>query len=96
MEYLKVYNVAGYDESATCDHLYFKKQVHDWGDAKVNNIVGSCPYSKPPVIESGKWNQVTEKLARNSLMFTDDLSITTPAQGIQVSEVMNYLNYSTV
>ena len=81
----KVYEVAGYDESPSCDHLYFKKQVHDWGDAKVNNIDGSCPYSKPPVIESGEWNQVTEKLARNSLMFTDALSLTSPAQGIQVS-----------
>ena len=85
MDNTKVYNVAGYDESATCDHLYFKKQVHDWGRAKVNNIVGSCPYSQPSALVSGKWNQLTEKLARTSLMFTDVLSMTSPAQGIQIS-----------
>ena len=31
------------------------------------------------------WNQKTEKLARNSLMFADGVSVTSPAQGVQVS-----------
>ena len=51
----------------------------------MGGIEGTCPYSKAPAIESGKWNQLTEKLARTSLMFTDTLSVTSPAQGIQVS-----------
>ena len=81
--------MAAFDESKNCDNLYFKKDVHYWTEYMIDGIEASCKYSQPPDTEwTGSqtvWNQKTEKLARNSLMFADGVSVTSPAQGVQVS-----------
>ena len=76
----KVYEIGAIDESSTCDHLYFRKQIFYWGEYKIGGERGRCKYSKPS--STGEFD--TEKLARNSIMFTDSLSRDNPAQGIKV------------
>ena len=87
--------MAAFDESKNCDNLYFKKGVYYWTEYMIDGIEASCKYSQPPDTEwTGSqtvWNQKTEKLARNSLMFADGVSVTSPAQGVQVK----YLGGST-
>ena len=83
--FCKVYEVEAIDESPGCDHLYFKKQVHLWSNYKVDGGQQiSCQYSRPSTRINNYWDQDTEKLARNSLMFADQTSRSNPAQGIQV------------
>ena len=60
----EVYQLDAYDESKTCDNLYFKKQVYFWGQYKIDGESGNCEYSKPS--STGDYN--TEKFIRNSLM----------------------------
>ena len=80
----EVYDVEAFDESQHCDHLYFKKQVHFWSEYKIAGATGNCKYSQPSARSGSSWNQKTEKLGRNSLMFADKLSRQSPAQGVQV------------
>ena len=68
-EILQVVNMSVFEESPSCDHLYFSKQVFFWGDYKVGDIAGRCHYSKPAQMMSNSWDQKAEKLARSSLMF---------------------------
>ena len=79
-------NVSVYDQSPSCDHLYFSKQVLFWGDYRVGDIAGRCHYSKPAELVSDAWDQKAEKLAGSSLMFGDSLSRETPAQGVQLKK----------
>ena len=44
----------------------------------------SCQYARPSARINNYWDQDTEKLARNSLMFSDQTSRFIPNQGIQV------------
>ena len=81
--FLQVYELAAFDESSSCDHLYFKKQVHYWGDYKVAGVEGSCKYSHGVKKINGNWEHKTEKLSRNSLMFSDKISRETPDQGVK-------------
>lgn len=80
----KVYELVSFDESPTCDNLYFKKQVLYWGEYKVGGVDGSCKYSQGVTKINGNWEHKTEKLARNSLMFSDKVSRETPDQGVQI------------
>lgn len=79
-----MFNISVFEESPTCDHLYFSKQVLFWGDYKVANIAGRCQYSKPAELVSAAWDQKAEKLARSSLMWSDPVSRATPDQGVKV------------
>ena len=72
------------DESASCDNLYFKKQVHYWGKYKIKDSKAKCRYSDPVAKSGFSWTQRTQKIARNSIMFSDTLSVENPAQGVQV------------
>ena len=76
----KVYEIGTFEESQTCDELYFRKQIYYWGEYKIGGERGKCMYSKPS--STGEFD--TEKLARNSIMLTDSLSRENPAQGIKV------------
>ena len=51
---------------------------------KVGGEKVACRYSKPLSKSGNTWDQDTEKLARNSLMFSDETSRLNPTQGIQV------------
>ena len=51
---------------------------------KVGGEKVACKYSKPAALSGNNWDQDTEKLARNSLMFSDQTSRLNPTQGIQV------------
>ena len=75
-----IYEISAYPESPSCDDLYFKKQVLFWGTYKIDGQPTKCIYSKPA--STGDYS--TEKLARNSIMFSDKLSRDNPAQGIQI------------
>ena len=81
---LKVFSIAEFPESPTCDDLYFRKGVMFWDDYLVGGVEGSCHYNKPVSFNGYKWDQKSEKLARTSLMFTDKTSIQSPDQGIKV------------
>ena len=76
----EVYKLDAYDESQSCDNLYFRKQVFYWGSYKIDGQSGDCEYSTPS--SSGDFK--TEKFIRNSILFTDKLSRENPAQGIKV------------
>ena len=80
----KVFNVSVFEESPSCDHLYFSQQVLAWGDYKVANIPGRCDFSRPAQLVSSAWDQKAEKLARSSLMFSDLVSRDSPDQGVKV------------
>ena len=81
----EVYDVSALEPSTSCDNLYHKKHVFFWNSHyKINGINGACKYSLPSAKYGGKWNQKTEKLARNSLMFSDKTSREDPAQGVKV------------
>lgn len=84
MQTFQVYQVDSLDESSTCDNLYFKKQVHYWDKYRIKDSNAQCRYSDPVVKNGNSWILITQKMARNSIMFTDQLSIENPAQGIQV------------
>ena len=64
----KVMDMSVVEESPSCDHLYFSKQVMFWGDYKLAGITGRCHYSRPAQLSGSVWDQKAEKLARSSLM----------------------------
>ena len=84
MQIFQVYQVDSLDMSSNCDNLYFKKQVYYWDKYKIKDSNAKCRYSSPVVKNGNSWTLITQKMARNSIMFSDQLSIENPAQGIQV------------
>ena len=80
-----VISSSAWDESPTCDHLYFNKQVIYWQDYTIDGIDAACKYSEPQSLSGNSWDQKSEKLARTSIMFTDKVSIETPDQGVKVA-----------
>ena len=92
--YCKVYEVDLFDKATSCDELYFKKNVYFWGKYKMSNgLTVLCEYSRPKIYNAGtnpSYNQKTQKLARESLMMTDALSVDDPAAGVTVQyQVIN-------
>ena len=92
--YCKVYEVDLFDKASSCDELYFKKNVYFWGKYKMSNgLTVLCEYSRPKIYNAGtnpSYNQKTQKLARESLMMTDALSVDDPAAGVTVQyQVIN-------
>ena len=79
--------VEKYDESQSCDELYFSQQVLFWQDYKISNMKNvKCDYSRPNYLHNNNWYQNTEKLARNYLFFSDPLSHTEPDQGVLITQ----------
>ena len=53
----------------------------------------SCKYSLNEVVGSA-WVQTSEKLLRASLMFSDQVSVTTPGSGIRISAVKRSIGFT--
>ena len=82
---LKVFLVEKYEESQSCDDLYFTRQVLYWQDYKIANLKNvQCDYSRPNYNNNNAWYQSTEKLARNYLFFSDPLSHTDQDKGVSI------------
>ena len=82
---LQVYEVDLQDQSPSCDHLYFQRNVFFWQSYRLESGVRlKCQYSKPSAVAGTSWDQDNEKLARKSLMFADSVSVDNAAQGIKV------------
>ena len=77
-------DISVFEESPSCDHLYFSKQVMFPGEYKLADITARCHYSLPARLSGSSWDQKAEKLARSSLMFSDSVSRSNPNQGVKV------------
>ena len=84
ISFWQVFKNSDFPAATSCDDLYFKKQAFFWDDYRIDNIGGSCEYSKPAHLLYGSWDQKSEKLARTALMFSDKVSVESPDQGIKV------------
>ena len=79
--------VEKYNESSSCDDLYYNKQVFFWQDYQISNMKNvKCDYSQPKYLYRNSWYQHTEKLARNSLFFSDCLSHKEPDSGVKLTQ----------
>ena len=85
--FLQVFLVEKYNESSSCDDLYFRSQVFFWQDYKIVSLKNvKCDYSRPNYLYKNNWYQTSEKLARNSLFFSDSVSHTEPDKGVKITQ----------
>ena len=81
-----MHDITKVELSDTCSHLYYQKQVYTPGTFMLSSFDSPivCEFTKPVKMDGGEWDQDTEKLAKTALIFTDELSHTTPSDGISV------------
>ena len=71
--------------SRDCNDLYYNKQVYWWSNYITDEGKLNCYWSKPASItSSGNHKQEAEKFAMSGLIFTDELSTSTPDDGIRI------------
>ena len=70
------------EESPTCAHLYYQKQVLYWHYYQVGGLKADCKFSLPTYSFNNEWIQDGEKIAKSSIMFADKLSREDPSQGV--------------
>ena len=86
-----MFNVSTYTPSPSCDHINFAKHVFSTGTYKLDNDLKlKCQYYKENL------NQNDVKLARKSLMLSDEMSFNSPFEGfkfIKINSNQNSVNY---
>ena len=87
----QVYSVSAFEPSPSCDYLNFAKHVFFTGTYKLkNDMIVKCQYYKENL------NQNDVKLARKSLMISDELSFDSPSEGFKFKKInsnQNSVNY---
>ena len=81
----QVHQIADVPKSLDCNDLYYRRQVFWWSDYLTEAGLLSCKMSRPKQLLSGAWSQQAEKMAQTALMFSDQLSRTSPDDGIRIT-----------
>ena len=82
-----MYSVSDVEESPSCSHLYYQKQVLFWDFYQVAGLKLDCKFSLPKFKNQDDiWIQDGEKIAKSSIMFADQLSRDNPDQGIYLTD----------
>ena len=90
----QVYDIQLVPKAQNCDELFFKKQVF-WWEPLYDLVDGEmyCDWAKPNFQDSeGNWRQLTEKLARMPLIFTDRLTRENQDDGIRIGPYDSYVS----
>ena len=90
----QVYDIQLVPKAQNCDELFFKRQVF-WWEPLYDLVDGEmyCDWAKPNFQDSeGNWRQLTEKLARMPLIFTDRLTRENQDDGIRIGPHDSYVS----
>jgi hypothetical protein len=82
----EVYQINKLPKAKNCNELYYQRQCYFPSTYITSTFTFrvECRHSQAPALQGGVWDQVTEKLGLQALMFTHDEDIVTRGTGVHV------------